>query len=286
MKCKLVDVFATEALSGNGLTVFYDYGSLTNENMQSLTQEMRQFESIFVSEIISESSVRARVFTIEEELDFAGHPILGLAAHLHEESNDGNPREWCIELNRKSVRIKTEKTENYFRACMDQGSPVHTKSLNKSETEEILSALNLTTDNLARYPLEVVSTGLPYLIVPISKGIDHAKICSSKFASLLERHGAKFIYVLDVINLEGRTWDNDGAIEDIATGSAAGPAAAYLCKYDLAPTDKPMTISQGRFMNRPSEIEILVETTGKEITGIFVTGEVVKVADISFIQKS
>ena len=80
MKCKLVDVFAKEKLSGNGLTVFYDYDDLDDHKMLSLTQEMRQFESIFVS--VNESSIRARIFTVEEELDFAGHPIIGLAAHL------------------------------------------------------------------------------------------------------------------------------------------------------------------------------------------------------------
>ena len=98
MKCKLVDVFAKEKLSGNGLTIFYDYDSLDKSQMLSLTQEMRQFESIFVQEHECEFSVRAKIFTIEEELDFAGHPIIGLAAHLHEESGDLKPREWKIEI--------------------------------------------------------------------------------------------------------------------------------------------------------------------------------------------
>ncbi len=112
MKCKLVDVFAKEKLSGNGLTIFYDYDSLDKSQMLSLTQEMRQFESIFVQEHECEFSVRAKIFTIEEELDFAGHPIIGLAAHLHEESGDLKPREWKIELNKKTVIVRTKKTDN------------------------------------------------------------------------------------------------------------------------------------------------------------------------------
>ena len=65
MKCKLVDVFAKKKLSGNGLTIFYEYGTLAGHQMLSLTQEMRQFESIFVS--VTDSSIRARIFTVDED---------------------------------------------------------------------------------------------------------------------------------------------------------------------------------------------------------------------------
>jgi len=71
-----VDVFATRPLTGNGLTVFLGTDSWSAPVMQQLTQEMRQFESIFLSEITS-TGARARVFTVEEELPFAGHPVLG-----------------------------------------------------------------------------------------------------------------------------------------------------------------------------------------------------------------
>jgi trans-2,3-dihydro-3-hydroxyanthranilate isomerase len=287
MKCKLVDVFAKKKLSGNGLTIFYDYDSLDKHEMLALTQEMRQFESIFVKVNEQASSIRAKIFTVEEELDFAGHPIIGLAAHLHEESGDANPREWKIALNKKSVIVKTKKTDNYFYASMGQGKPEYIHTLTSSETAETLSALNLTTENLANYPLEVISTGLPYLIVPITSGIENANIGIRDFEKLLTRFGAKFAYVIDITNFEGRTWDNDGSVEDIATGSAAGPTAAFLVKHELALCDSPITISQGRFLGRPSEIEAYVEThTGKTetiVSNIWVSGDVVKVANINFV---
>ncbi|HMI86044.1 MAG TPA: PhzF family phenazine biosynthesis protein [Polyangiaceae bacterium] len=77
-----VDVFATGPLTGNGLTVFLDTEQWSSSLMQRLTQEMRQFESIFLSEI-TPTGATARVFTVEEELPFAGHPVLGAAAVLH-----------------------------------------------------------------------------------------------------------------------------------------------------------------------------------------------------------
>lgn len=283
MKCKLVDVFAKQKLAGNGLTIFYDHDSLSQDEMLSLTQEMRQFESIFVAVNMSDLSVRARIFTVDEELDFAGHPIIGLAAHLHEESGDCNPREWVIDLNKKSINVKTKKTDKYYQASMGQGKPEFINTLCGHEQAEILLALNLKPNNLSNYPLEVISTGLPYLIVPISSGIDNAKISIANFEGLLARFGAKFVYVFDIVNFEGRTWDNDGAVEDIATGSAAGPTAAYLYKHHLAPSDQPIIISQGRLLNRPSEIEVYVETQENTVTNIWVSGEVVKVANIDFV---
>lgn len=262
---------------------FSDYNSLNTHEMLSLTQEMRQFESIFASVSTSGISVRARIFTVEEELDFAGHPIIGLAAHLHEESGDCNPKEWVIDLNKNSIHVKTKKTDKYFHASMAQGKPEFIKTLRDHDNAEILLALNLESKNLANYPLEVISTGLPYLIVPITSGIENAKISVADFSSLLERFGAKFVYVFDVINFEGRTWDNAGAVEDIATGSAAGPTAAYVYKHQLSSPDKPIIISQGRFLGRPSEIEAYVETQQNSVFNIWVSGEVVKVANINFV---
>ncbi|MGB1239469.1 MAG: PhzF family phenazine biosynthesis protein, partial [Pseudomonadales bacterium] len=100
-------------------------------------------------------------------------------------------------------------------------------------------------------------------------------------SALLEQHGAKFLYVLDIAALEGRTWDNAGSVEDVATGSAAGPTAAYLHKHQLI-TDEQVSIAQGRFANRPSAIEVALHLAGGEIYDISVSGQVVKVADLSF----
>ena len=106
-------------------------------------------------------------------------------------------------------------------------------------------------------PIQVVSTGLPYLIVPVrTEGLAAAAIRVPDFEALLAECGAKFVYVLDPATVEGRTWDNAGRVEDVATGSAAGPAAAYLIEHGLHPPDSPVRIAQGRFTGRPSSIEV------------------------------
>ena len=78
-------------------------------------------------------------------------------------------------------------------------------------------------------PLQVVSTGLPYLIVPVTpEGLAAATIRVHGFEALLRQSGAKFVYVVDPSGGEGRTWDNSGRVEDVATGSAAGRFTAHL----------------------------------------------------------
>lgn len=283
MKCKLIDVFAEQKLSGNGLTVFWDYESLSSEKMLALTQEMRQFESVFIEKQISQNKFKARIFTVEEELDFAGHPLIGLAAHLHEESGENENQEWIIELNNQQVALSSHRSGSYFQAAMTQSRPEFINELSAYETEAVVSALNLESINIADYPPEVISTGLPYLIVPVSTGIDRAKICVENFESVLSRLGARFVYVLDIEGIEGRTWDNLGRVEDIATGSAAGPAGAFLLKHGIVHANVPFNINQGRFAGRPSKIEVTVHTQEDKIINISVRGNVCKVATIHFV---
>jgi PhzF family phenazine biosynthesis protein len=158
---------------------------------------------------------------------------------------------------------------------MNQGHPIWGEPLTPAESLPFLQALNLAPENTAiRYPLQMVSTGLPYLIIPITTGLDQARILHSDFKGLLNTVGAKFVYVLDVNTLEGRTWDNAGLVEDVATGSAAGPAGVYLVKHNLAQYNETMTIKQGRFVGRPSEISVMVEHYDELGMSVLVSGDV------------
>ncbi len=79
-----VDVFSRRALRGNGLVVVLNAASLPAAVMQDVTREVRQFETAFLTDVdLAGGSARLRIFTEDEELDFAGHPVLGAAAVLH-----------------------------------------------------------------------------------------------------------------------------------------------------------------------------------------------------------
>src|SRR5207302_1064727 len=80
---KLVDVFTKEPLAGNMLAVFTDARGLTDDEMQKLAKETNLSETTFIfpreKHVEAKSGVKVRIFTVGEELEFAGHPTLGTA---------------------------------------------------------------------------------------------------------------------------------------------------------------------------------------------------------------
>ena len=271
-----VDVFATRSLTGNGLAVVLDADGWPAERMQALTQEMRQFETIFLSEV-SPYGATARVFTIEEELGFAGHPVLGAAAVLHRDLARQEPeRVWQLRLAAGTFSVRTALRGAAVFAEMDQGVAQFGEPLTAVRCAGMLAALGLEPGDLdPRLPLQVVSTGLPYLIVPVSAdALARAAIRGDDFEARLAELGAKFAFVLDAQAPELRTWDNLGRVEDVATGSAAGPAGAYLVRHGLAPAGATLRLAQGRFAGRPSELQVRVDAQAR----VHVSGEVWPVA--------
>lgn len=270
----LVDVFAHEPLSGNGLSVFLLDDDLPKPIMQSITQEMRQFETIFIQRTNQPSKFNARIFTMEEELSFAGHPVIGAAAVLHSEfflTQDEVHLEFVVDD--RSISLTSRRQGESYVVEMDQGCATVAPPVPSERNEVFLKALNLSITDLApELPLQVVSTGLPYLIVPITSNLQHARIVVPDFEALLATVGAKFVYVLEVNDLEGRTWENNGSVEDIATGSAAGPAAVYLVTHGCAPVSEPLVLAQGRFLQRPSKLYATVQT-GSELN-VTIKGQV------------
>jgi PhzF family phenazine biosynthesis protein len=270
----LVDVFAREPLAGNGLSVFLLDQELPTHVMQRITQEMRQFETIFLSRVGTTSMFRARIFAMEEELSFAGHPIIGAAAVLHSELYAAAETVLLeFAMAERTIDVTSHREDTSYFAEMDQGIATFDAPIVDPGILAFLRALNLSQSDLhPSLPLQVISTGLPYLMVPITSNLERARIVHPRFEAMLATVGAKFVYVLDVDRREGRTWDNDGRVEDIATGSAAGPAAAYLVEHGLAKPGESIVLAQGRFLDRPSELHAVVRGSSK--LGVTVRGQV------------
>lgn len=267
-----VDVFATGPLTGNGLAVFLDADGWSHAVMQRLTREMKQFESIFLSDI-GPAGATARVFTVEEELPFAGHPVLGAAAVLHRTQPHGAERRvWTLRLPHGPLAVATRQREDHYFCEMNQGAAVWGATVGGAALEPVLARLGLDeTDLVAGISARVLSTGLPYLVVPVRPAaLARAAIHGSDLEGLLGAMGAKFVLVLDVERPEMRTWDNLGQVEDVATGSAAGPAAAYLFSLGLADRNVPVDLAQGRFAGRPSRLAVVESTEGD----LWVSGDV------------
>lgn len=272
-----VDVFSRRALQGNGLVVVLDAENLSTAVMHQLTREVRQFETAFLTGVdLPGRSARVRIFTEDEELDFAGHPVLGAAAVLHTLLPAPEAEEsWALAVAQRSVEARTRGAAGWVDAAMDQGVPRFGQPIAGELAQAYRDALNLVDGQLhSALPMQVVSTGLPYLIVPVQTGLESAKISHPDFEQLLSLSGAKFVYVLDPDRPEGRTWDNAGRVEDVATGSAAGPAAGYLLHHGVRPAGEPLLLHQGRFTGRPSTIEVRPGPNGQ----LWVGGPVAPVA--------
>ena len=267
-----VDVFASGAMSGNGLAVFLATDGWPTSLMQRVTQEMRQIESIFLADL-GDGGASARIFTEGEELPFAGHPVLGAAAVLHRElAPRDDARTWRLALGDRSVAVTTSLEAGVVRAEMDQGQAALGTPLTASEAEPFLQRLGLEDgDVIEGLPLQVVSTGLPYLIVPVTPdALGRAGVQGRELEVYLARVGARFAYLLDPEGCEGRTWDNVGRIEDVATGSAAGPVGAYLWANGRSADTTAFELKQGRWLGRPSRLRVRRDGRGH----VFVGGDV------------
>lgn len=270
------DVFSAVSFAGNGLTVIFTEKEIAAAKMQKIAQEFKQFETIFLQQT-GERQFRARIFTVEEELDFAGHPLIGAAAAVHDRIFQKEDKVTVsFVLNRKNLETVSERKNGFYQAVMNQGKPEFLGVPSAEQKGWIAGALNLKPEELHAVLMpEVISTGLPYLIVPVSSGLEHAGITVPDLEERLKPLGAKFVYLIDPERMEGRTWDNFGAVEDVATGSAAGPVGAYLCKYGRHMKGGELILNQGRYVGRPSQIRILMDKNSDEIS---VAGDVTIIA--------
>jgi PhzF family phenazine biosynthesis protein len=272
-----VDVFASAPFTGNSLPVFLDPPELTAGQLLRVTQELRHFEAVFLWRTADPTAWRARVFDLSGELPFAGHPLLGAAAVLHRAASTastGKPRSWRLELaGGRVVSVATELAEHGYHAVLDQGAPEFLGTVD--QRARVARAFSLDADQVRDdLPMEVVSTGLRYLIVPVRAGaLDRARIVTD-LTDLVHSVGAEFAVLFDESGVEIRHWNNDGVIEDVATGSAAGTIGAYRLRHGLVSDGEEFTLRQGRFTGRPSILRIRVTGNPERVAGVFVGGPV------------
>jgi trans-2,3-dihydro-3-hydroxyanthranilate isomerase len=275
------DVFTSNPLEGNSLAVFPDGRGLSDAEMQALAKEMNLSETTFVlprdAEAERERGVRVRIFTVQEELPFAGHPTLGTAFALR-----GERGEVALELNVGKVSVRfEEKADSPVFGEMTQVDPIFGV---QHDREAVARATGLSVDDFdPSLPIETVSTGLPFTVTPlkslsISRKLD---VDLHRAGEYLERTGSKFLYFVTretthpEAGLHARMIFYNG--EDPATGSAAGCAAAWMVKHGVAEPDKRMLIEQGVEMKRPSRIFVRAGRRDNRIVNVRVGGNAVEV---------
>jgi trans-2,3-dihydro-3-hydroxyanthranilate isomerase len=287
-----LDVFTRTPLTGNPLAVFTDARGLTDEQMQALAREMNLSETTFIlprePEVEAEKGTRVRIFTVEEELPFAGHPTLGTALYLYHSDVSGAD-EIFLDLNvgKIGVRFRADSNNRSNRVTgnifgeMRQREPEFGPTLPR---DEVGSVLRGGADAIAsEWQSQVVSTGLPFAIVPIRDADALANLQPDlvRAGALLKGTGARFCYFIAPDEQEGwrevraRMFFYGG--EDPATGSAAGSAVSWIVRHELAESDEQILIRQGVEARRPSEIFVRATREGDRITNVRVGGYAVEV---------
>lgn len=269
MKYYHVDVFTDEPLRGNGLTVVCadepHEKDIDGNDMLRIAREFRQFETIFLSPV-ADGRVSARIFTVQEELDFAGHPLLGAAAVIHSREGTVPRKDVTIALRGRDVRLTSERKGPGFTVSMNQGIAREIRTLEKDARATIAPWFSVDPDDIdGAFPLSIVSTGLPYLLVPVRSRLSDVRIAVDDLEDRLSRLGAKFAYFFDTATLECRSWDNTGAFEDVATGSAAGPLISYLVMNGSVARNERVSLRQGGYLDRESRIEGFVNDAGEVV---------------------
>lgn len=272
----LLDVFTATPLEGNGLAVVHDADGIDDATMLAFARETRLSETTFVQtpdRTTTRADYRNRIWTVEREIPFAGHPSLGTAvAVARAEHGTGHAGEHRYVqqtgAGEQPIDVRLNGDGAAY-ASMLQEPPVFGPEVDQAQA---LEAIGLTPeDGAPDLRPQVVSTGAIHLMLPLRDrdAAARAQPDYAKLAALLEPHDALVLYAAaldpDTQHAHVRGFAFSAAIgEDPATGSAAGPLCAYLARHAGQPR---VTIDQGVEMGRPSRLDAAMEGDRPRVGG-------------------
>ena len=277
-----LDVFTAVPLEGNQLAVFPDARQLNDADMQAVAREMNLSESTFIlprdAATERERGVRVRIFTTTEELPFAGHPTLGTAMVLR---NQSGAQAVDLDLNVGKIPVQFTTKDGLVFGQMTQRDPEFGQ---KHSREDVARAADLAVSDIADdVPIQTVSTGNAFAIVPVRSLAVLQRLTPTwtGMGAYLKKTDARFFYFVsrEALNpeaqLQARMLFYGG--EDPATGSAAGPCAAWAVKYGVIRPEQQALIEQGVEMKRKSRIFVTGGRDGDKVVNIRVGGNAVEV---------
>lgn len=279
MRFHIVDVFTERKYTGNQLAVIESLGELDDEEMQQIAQEMNYSETTFIESFDDgDGGYDVRIFTPTEEIPFAGHPTLGTAAVIREQTDADDEIDLNLGVGRIPVTLEHDEEETLW---MTQQPPTFGE---QPDHETLADVLSLEVDALdTTWPVQVVSTGLPTIVVPLADraALEQAEIDQQAYGTVVDEWDAKNVLVFcpaprdDANDLAVRVFAPFyGVPEDPATGSSNGCLAGYLAHHGYDGTDIDLRVEQGYEMGRPSLLHLRADAEGTVEVG----GSVVSVA--------
>ena len=286
------------SFGGNQLATFWDEESnlsLTPEEMLGIAREMNFSETTFVfNSKMKDCQAKVRIFTPGLEIPFAGHPTIGTAFVLKRKKLIPEKTETShleLGIGKTEVNFLGKRTVR-----MTQSDPKIMGELD--EIKPVLKAIGLSEKVLAEdAPAQFVSTGFPFLIIPIKTlaAIRRAVPSPTEILKSLKNEISQEIVILTTetihsdSNVHVRMFaPGAGVLEDPATGSAAGPIGGYIEAHNLLPTHsfgEFIVIEQGFQLNRPSRLVFQsAKVRGKK--RVYVAGKISLMAEGKFFLKA
>lgn len=284
----ILDVFAEEKYAGNQLAVFTGGDRFSEEEMQKLAKEMNFSETTFIFPRTEQTNAfRVRIFTPGGEVPFAGHPTLGTAYIIAREILQEAAAEIVLDLKAGMIPVSLsyDAAGGIERLTMRQLEPRFGTIVDRETAAGILSLPVEEIDD--RFPVQEVSTGLPFLMVPLKSldGIRSVRVDVERLQRIFPRTDARAVFVFCPETCEERNQlharmfaHHLGVPEDPATGSAGGCLVGYLLKYGYFEGQTlDISVEQGYEIGRPSVLKLCGSVVNGSIE-VFVGGRVIPVA--------
>lgn len=270
----VVDVFASQPLSGSPLPVLPDADDLDPAQLAAIAREFSQPETTFLLRpSLPGATVRIRSFTpAGAEVGGAGHNALGAWVWLEAAGRIAPDANLAQEIGGRVLPVEVIRPPGQPAVIwMDQSPPRF--GATAGDRPALAAALGLAEPDLAAdEPAQVVSTGAAHLMVPARDraAVDRAAPDPARLKVLLRQAGGEgcYLYSRDPAAADAVAYarffnPTMGIAEDPATGSAAGPLAARLAAAGQIPREATVVIEQGHALGRPSRIQ--VELSGPRI---------------------
>jgi trans-2,3-dihydro-3-hydroxyanthranilate isomerase len=278
-----VDVFTDRAFGGNPLAVVLDAGGLSTAQMQAVASEFNYSETTFVLPPRDAAhDAQVRIFTVNSEIPFAGHPNIGTAFVLATRAAKP-PAQLTFEEGAGLVPVEILQEAGSV-VGTELTAPQRLSKLTPFSAEQAAACISLSTADIRtdRHAPRIVSVGLPFLMVEVAsrEALRRARPDAAAFARTFPCDGsdAVYLYTRDVrpaeksTDLQARMFHpgSSGLSEDPATGSATVAAAAMLADLARGDDELKLRIGQGVDMGRPS----LLLTRARKANGVVVSAHV------------
>lgn len=288
------DVFTEVIFGGNPVVVFPSAEGLSDEEMQQIARETNMNETVFVvNPTNGKADIKLRFFSPSTELPYSVHPAIGahvVLAHLefYEILGPLTRIFHQLKIGTLPVDLITNADGVTDRVVLTQDEARHGSIY--EDVALVADALGVDESAIdTNFPMQVYSTGLPSLIIPMTSldAVQNIELNPAVFRDI-----CKSLSVTNGVVFTTETMDNAhhvhvrnfapliGIHEDPASGSAAGALGAYLLgkgvfDYEEEFSTTHFVIEQGHSMHRPSLIEVEVDVVEGVITEVRIGGQVV-----------